>query len=114
MIFFRKTKSMRIIRSLVLILGALASAAPAVGDSLRKRVTTFLEKALSRSECSLDPEVARFAGQPLIVGFEGTTLKPDLERKIRTLHPGGIIVFSKNIGGMAELKRLIRRLGDGK
>lgn len=107
MIIFRKTHSMKNTQSLVLISTLLFFAFPANGGSFRKQGSVFLEKALSKSECSTHPEVMKFAGLPLLVGFEGTSLKPDLERKIRTLHPGGIILFSKNISNQEQLKNLI-------
>ncbi|MBX9767107.1 MAG: beta-N-acetylhexosaminidase [Bdellovibrionales bacterium] len=94
-------------QSLVLISTLLLLAVPANADTFRKQVSVFLEKALSKSDCSTNENVARFAGLPLLVGFEGTSLKPDLERKIRTLHPGGIILFSKNISNQEQLKGLI-------
>ncbi|MGD9106325.1 MAG: glycoside hydrolase family 3 N-terminal domain-containing protein, partial [Desulfobacterales bacterium] len=46
------------------------------------------------------------AGQRLMVGFDGTELNPDLKFLIKTLHVGGIILFTRNLINPDQIKRL--------
>ena len=46
------------------------------------------------------------AGQRLMVGFDGTELNPDLKFYIKTLHVGGIILFTRNLIHPDQIKRL--------
>ncbi len=46
-------------------------------------------------------------GQLFILGFEGKTLSPRLESFLKKYKPGGVLLLSKNIGSVTELKRLI-------
>lgn len=49
-------------------------------------------------------------GQLFLIGFEGKTLTPQLENLIRTIHPGGVLLLSRNIGNETQLKKLIKDL----
>jgi beta-N-acetylhexosaminidase len=42
----------------------------------------------------------------LMIGFEGTTLTPDLQELIRTIRPCGVILFGRNITDAAQLRQL--------
>ncbi len=48
------------------------------------------------------------AGQLLWIGFEGSSWSPSLERLVRQVRPGGLILFSRNI----EAARQVRMLTD--
>ena len=50
------------------------------------------------------------AGQLFLIGFEGRILTPELENLIKTIHPGGILLLSRNIGSEEQLKKLIKSL----
>lgn len=47
------------------------------------------------------------AGQLFIVGFEGLELTPALGNFIKTVRPGGVILFGKNISTASQVKKLI-------
>lgn len=49
-------------------------------------------------------------GQLLFVGFEGTTLPPDLARLLGQGRIGGVILFARNIEGQAQVRELVRSL----
>ncbi|HEY8375106.1 MAG TPA: beta-N-acetylhexosaminidase [Nannocystis sp.] len=49
-------------------------------------------------------------GQLLFVGFEGTTVPPDLARLLGQGRIGGVILFARNIEGPAQLRELCRAL----
>lgn len=46
-------------------------------------------------------------GQLLMIGFEETTLTPELKNLLETVHPGGVILFEKNIKKPPQIKKLI-------
>lgn len=46
-------------------------------------------------------------GQLLLIGFEGKNLTPQLENLIKTIHPGGVVLLSRNISDENQLKKLI-------
>ena len=50
----------------------------------------------------------QLAGQRLMIGFDGIALNSDLEFYIDTLKVGGIILFSRNIKDVRQLKNLCR------
>ncbi len=50
--------------------------------------------------------IEHMAGQRLMLGFEGTTLNPDLKFLIRELKVGGIILFKLNIESPDQVARL--------
>ena len=52
----------------------------------------------------------RKVGQLLLVGFEGTSMTPELENLLNTVHPGGVILFGRNVTGADQLKSLVRSL----
>ena len=56
--------------------------------------------------------IAKLAGQRLMVGFDGTTLTPDLKYLIDTLMVGGIVLFSRNILDPDQLRELCRSVQD--
>jgi len=49
-------------------------------------------------------------GQLFIIGFEGKNLTPEIENLLKTIRPGGVILFSRNIEDENQLKRLISDL----
>jgi beta-N-acetylhexosaminidase len=46
------------------------------------------------------------AGQLFIVGFKGTTVTPEIEAFFKKYKPGGVLLLSKNIESVAQLKKL--------
>ncbi|MDY6823781.1 MAG: beta-N-acetylhexosaminidase [Thermodesulfobacteriota bacterium] len=58
---------------------------------------------------TINKDSAAFAaGQRLMAGFDGTDLNGDLRLLIDTLHVGGIILFSRNLGAPDEIAALCR------
>lgn len=49
---------------------------------------------------------AQKAGQVMMIGFDGTSLTPELAAVISELHVGGVVIFERNVGGPDELARL--------
>jgi len=56
--------------------------------------------------------IDRQPGQLLFCGFEGTTLPDDLARHIAAGRVGGVILFARNIEGLAQLRSLTASLHD--
>jgi beta-N-acetylhexosaminidase len=54
----------------------------------------------------MDRYIRHLAGQRLMLGFEGTSLTPDLEEIIEKFQAGGIILFRYNITSPDQLARL--------
>ena len=46
-------------------------------------------------------------GQLMIVGFEGTTISPNVESLLDTIQPAGVILFARNISEAAQVHRLL-------
>ncbi|OGZ29723.1 MAG: hypothetical protein A2562_04640 [Candidatus Nealsonbacteria bacterium RIFOXYD1_FULL_39_11] len=49
-------------------------------------------------------------GQMFMIGIEGKTMTEETERIIKELHPGSVLLLSKNIGTEDELKKLAEDL----
>jgi len=49
-------------------------------------------------------------GQLFLIGFEGTAVTPEIAQWFQAIHPGGVILFGRNITGEAQLEKLIRDL----
>lgn len=49
-------------------------------------------------------------GQLFLIGFEGKILTPELENIIKTIHPGGVLLLSRNIENETQFKKLIEDL----
>ena len=49
-------------------------------------------------------------GQLLIVGIDGTELTPELEKFMKTVQPGGVLLFKKNVLNDSQIKKLIQGL----
>lgn len=49
-------------------------------------------------------------GQRFIIGFQGTTVTPTLEQKIKNFHPGGVLLLERNIQDEEQLKELVNEL----
>lgn len=49
-------------------------------------------------------------GQLFLVGFEGKTITPQLENFLNVIHPGGVLLLSRNIENETQLKELIENL----
>lgn len=64
-------------------------------------IQTEEEKILKK--LSLEEKI----GQSFIIGFEGKDLTPEIENLLKTIHPGGVILFSRNIENKNQLKKLI-------
>ncbi len=50
------------------------------------------------------------AGQRLMIGFDGTAVTPELSTLLRRVHPGGVILFSRNVTDAEQVSTLIRDL----
>ncbi len=55
-------------------------------------------------------ELRKQVGQLLIMGCGGTTMSARLRSMLGTLHPGGIILFQRNIEEAAQTHALLREL----
>jgi beta-N-acetylhexosaminidase len=53
-----------------------------------------------------DPMIEQMAGQRLMLGFDGTSLNPELKFLIQELKAGGIILFKPNIASPDQLAQL--------
>ncbi|MDD3719539.1 MAG: glycoside hydrolase family 3 N-terminal domain-containing protein [Actinomycetota bacterium] len=49
-------------------------------------------------------------GQLFLVGFEGTEVTPEIRQLFEAVHPGGVILFGRNITDEAQLTRLVADL----
>jgi beta-N-acetylhexosaminidase len=70
----------------------------------RQIIQTEEEKILK--DLSLEEKI----GQLFIIGFEGENLTPEIENLLKTIHPGGVILFLRNIEDENQLKKLISDL----
>lgn len=59
-------------------------------------------------QLSIDEKV----GQVLMIGIQDTTLTSETEELIRTIRPGGVILFGRNIENADQLSELINNLQD--
>ncbi|MBN2028227.1 MAG: glycoside hydrolase family 3 protein [Actinobacteria bacterium] len=51
-------------------------------------------------------------GQLFLFGFEGTAVTPEIEQWFNQVHPGGVILFARNITDAAQLEKLTGDLQD--
>jgi len=51
-------------------------------------------------------------GQLFMIGFQGKTMTSETEALIRTIRPGGVILFGRNIENADQLTKLIQDLQD--
>ena len=49
-------------------------------------------------------------GQMFLIGFDGTALTPEVEELFNTIHPGGVILFARNIEDEEQTRQLIQDL----
>ena len=49
-------------------------------------------------------------GQLFMIGFEGTTVSPDLRAFLKEYQPGGVILFARNLESMAQIVELTNDL----
>ena len=49
-------------------------------------------------------------GQLFMVGFEGTSVTPDLAAFIKEFKPGGVIIFSRNLESIEQIVELTNAL----
>jgi len=83
-------------------------------------VITSSFKAMNQAIVKLKPmqpetisaELYNNLGQLFIVGFDGTTVTPQLENFLTTYRPGGVLLLSKNIENAEQLSSLIQNLQD--
>lgn len=72
-----------------------------------KKETKIEEKAILSPEEQLERKsLEEKIGQLLIVGFEGKIVTPEVEELFETIHPGGVILFSRNIENVEQFKKL--------
>jgi beta-N-acetylhexosaminidase len=57
-----------------------------------------------------DLSLEQKVGQLFLIGFEGTTVTSELEQLFATVHPGGVILFGRNIQDEAQLEQLVEGL----
>jgi len=80
---------------------------------VRSAAATLAALALlvhTESAAAATPTKAQMVGQRMVVAFSGTTAKAPLLARIRAGQVGGVILFSGNIRGPAQLRRLTARL----
>src|ERR1700679_3354531 len=53
------------------------------------------------------PDLHRYIGQLLIVGFDGTEMTPRLSSLLTRLQPAGVILFARNIKSPEQTSRLL-------
>ena len=53
-------------------------------------------------------ELRTLAGQLLTFGFDGTEVSADLRSTLRTLRPGGVILFTRNIESPRQTHALLK------
>jgi len=85
-------------------LGALAAAvglSAALGDGT--------ESGTSGTHAA-DLTVRQLAGERLVAGFSGRELPAELRRMIHRGEVAGVVLFSDNLGGRADARRLVRGL----
>lgn len=64
-----------------------------------------------KTEVTLEQlDLKRKVGQLFLVGIEGKILTPETEQLIKTVKPGGILLFGKNIESPSQTKKLIQDL----
>lgn len=96
----------------ILILIALMGAALLVYFSFSVRlvkVPSFDPPSLTRlalNNLSREQKI----GQRFIIGFQGTSVTPALESKIKNLHPGGVLLLGRNIENEQQLKKMTEEL----
>jgi beta-N-acetylhexosaminidase len=75
-------------------------------------VGTLLTLGCGRAENAVDQDLSQLSqeqkvGQLFMVGIQGTELTPEL---LQTIHPGGVILFARNIQDAGQLGKLIEDL----
>src|SRR3989339_1493468 len=73
---------------------------------LKEGSPDFVGEAIPEKELPLDKKI----GQMFMIGIEGKTMTEETERIIKELHPGSVLLLSKNIGTEDELKKLAEDL----
>lgn len=94
---------------LVLIVGFILPKIPLYKSQKAQILTTT--PSLTEDERNLNKLILeQKIGQLLIIGFEGRVMTPQLENLIKTVHPGGVLLLSRNIENETQLKKLIEDL----
>lgn len=85
---------------------------PQLGFLTEKEIISPFEKELPPTEEEIpeEEEIQDRAGQLFIVGFEESTLTPELKEFFIKYKPGGVLLLSKNIENKEQLKNLISDL----
>jgi len=50
------------------------------------------------------------AGQSMMIGFDGTTMTPELRRLVEETHVGGVIIYERNVDSPQQLAQLVSDL----
>ncbi len=69
-----------------------------------------VRSTVARSPTAKGLSAGEMAGTRVASGFPGTHITPTLRRSIRLGRIGGVILFSRNIAGRSEVRRLIHNL----
>ncbi len=77
-----------------------------------KSMNQAIVKLKPVQEETLSPELYNNLGQLFIVGFDGTTVTPQLENFLTAYRPGGVLLLSKNIENSEQLTGLIQGIQD--
>lgn len=119
--------------TLYVLLFSIASCAPASTPTLTpsptpiptQSVTPTQTKPMPTPTFTIQPPIANLqslisrmsvedkVGQVMMVGFDGTTLTPELAQEIQDLHLGGIIFFERNVDSphaVAEMTNAMQRV----
>lgn len=81
-----------------------------IGVVLLGAVLFFFE---SEPQTQPEPEVLSLKdalGQMLIIGFDGIEVTPALEELIKDIHPGGVLLLSRNLENAEQTKALLKDL----
>jgi len=104
--FWRCSKIVLLTLPLILIAGFIVYKIP-YESQLAQTFTPFEEK----TEKILDKlTLEQKIGQLFIIGFEGKVLNSEIEKLIKGLHPGGILLLGRNIEDKEQLKKLVGSL----
>jgi beta-N-acetylhexosaminidase len=83
---------------------------PGVSSPRVARDPVFRENATVNQWRRLLHSPDDLAGQLLFAGVEGTSLGPDLRRRLEAVRPGGIILFARNLENASQVGAFCREL----
>ncbi len=88
-------------------------ASPAAMVVLALLIAAFAAAGCAGPNRHVEPQIMpleQAVGQLLMVGFEGKTISPELENLLTTVHPGGVILFGRNIEDAGQVNELVQSM----